>query len=375
MIQIFSNCLGDEELAAVKRVFDSKWLGMGAECKAFEKELAAHFAVKETLLFNCCSAAIYTAVRALGIGKGDEVIISTANFVAVPNAVLDAGAKPVFADIHPAFHSILPGEIDRLKTRKTRAVFFLHYGGHPAPFDEIRAAAGGKLLLLEDSANAVSSRYKGVSCGALGDAGVFSFDAMKTLVMGDGGALLMKDPEIFKHAQALRYLGYSSTTTSGLAASQSGRDRWWEYDLDVTSGRYISNDILAAIGRIQLRKLPSFIERRKQVWGYYQEKLAGISGLVTPPEPLPQTTSSYYLYWIKVPKKRDGLARFLKERGIYTTFRYFPLHKVPYYRDHSRLPNAEEMNETLLNLPLHQNLSDSDVNRVTESVREFFRRP
>jgi len=372
MIQIFSNSLGEDESAAVQRVLASKWLGKGKECEAFEKELSSYFNTSETLLFNGCTSAIYTLLKAYGIGAGDEVIVSTVNFVAVASAVLELGAKPVFADVDSRYFNILPSEITRLKTKKTKAVFILHYGGHPAPFDEIRAAAGEDVLIFEDSANAVASKYQGVHCGALGDGGVFSFDAMKILVMGDGGALIIRNPEIRAKAKAFRYLGYGEGTTSGSEASKTGSLKWWEYDLECLSGRFISNDILASMGRVQLKKLPGFIARRKQIWDFYQSKLADIPGLVLPPEPLEGSTGSYYLYWVQVPGKRDELAAYLKEQGIYTTFRYYPLHLVKYYRDSSRLNNAEAMNENTLNLPLHQNLTDDEILKIADAARRFF---
>ncbi len=372
MIQIFSNSLGEDELSAVRGVLATKWLGRGKECENFEKELSTYFGVPETLLFNCCTSAIYALLRAYGIGKGDEVIISTVNFVAVASAVLELGAKPVFADVDPAYYNILPSEIARLKTKKTRAVFILHYGGHPAPFDELKAAAGKDVLIFEDSANSVASKYKGTHCGALGDGGVFSFDAMKILVMGDGGALIMKDETLRRRAKALRYLGYGEGVASGTEAAKSGKLRWWEYDVEEFSGRFISNDIQASMGRVQLKKLPGFIARRKQIWDFYQSRKKNIPGLTLPPEPLPQTSGSYYLYWVKAPGKRNELAAFLKEKGIYTTFRYFPLHLVKFYGDKSRLPNAEDMNENALNIPVHQNLTDSEIEQIAGAIRQFF---
>ncbi len=373
MIQVFSNSLGEEEVQAIQKVFASRWLGKGKHCEELEKELATYFQVPQILLFNCCTSAIYAALRALKVGKGDEVIVSTVNFVACANAVIDFGAKPVFADVDPATFNILPEEIDRLKTPKTKGVIILHYGGHPCDFDALREVAGEKLFIFEDSANSVASTYKGRHCGTLGDAGACSFDAMKILVMGDGGALYVRDPEVFQKAFSYRDLGYRSSQTSGVKAQQMGQDRWWEYDLDVTSGRFISNDILASIGRIQLKKLPEFIKRREVIWNYYQQELASVNGILTPPSPLPGCTSSYYFFWLKIAGKRDELAKFLKEKGIYCTFRYYPLHMVKHYQNNSRLPNAEQIQRDALNIPVHQNLSDGEVDYIVSSIKEFSR--
>ena len=372
MIQIFSNSLGKEELSAIEKVFESKWLGLGEESHNFEKEFSESLKAEHVLLFNCCTSAIYALIKAFGIGKNDEVIIPTVNFVAIPNAILEAGAKPVFADVDSHSLNLLPKEIERLKTKRTKAIFLLHYGGHPVPFDEIRQAAGNKILIFEDSANSVSSMYKGQRCGTLGDAGVFSFDAMKTLVMGDGGALAIKDGKKYELLKSIRHLGFAPTTISGLDALKKGKaNRWWEYDLSCASGRFISNDILASIARLQLKKLPDFIQKRKQVWSRYQRELANIPGIELPPEPLPGTESSYYLYWIKAGKFRDQLANYFKEKGIYTTFRYFPLHLVPFYKNKSKLKTAEKINEETLNIPVHQNLSDDDVSLIVKSTKEF----
>ena len=373
MIPVFSNTLGDEELKVVSAVFKTRWVGKGRQCDAFEREFAKHLGVPQVLLFNNCTAAIYVGVRALGIAPGDEVIISTVNFVATASAVIDIGATPIFADVDPRTLNILPGEIERLKTKRTKAVFLLHYGGHPCSMDEIRTVCGDGITIIEDSANSVSSSYKGKMCGTLGDVGFWSFDAMKILVMTDGGALYLRDDDALEHAKVYRYFGLAPKTTSGMDAMGEKRTKWWEYELAVTSGRFISNDVLAAIGRVQLKKLPGFIARRKQIWEYYQRELASVPGLECPPEPLPDTTSSYYLYWIQVPKERDELAMYLADNGVYTTFRYYPLHLVNYYEAKCSLLNAEQVNETTLNLPLHQNLTDDDVQRIVDLVKRFLK--
>lgn len=373
MINVFSNTLGKEEIDEIIKVINSRWIGSYINCDEFEKEFANHLKVEEVLLFNNCTNASYGAHKALGITKGDEVIVTTVNYVGCANAIIDMGAKPVFADVDPVTLNILPSEIERLKTKKTKAVSILHYGGHPADFDKIKAAAGYNTYIIEDSANSVSSSYKGKMCGTMGDAGYFSFDAVKILAMGDGGALYLKSEEHRAKARTCRYLGMSPKTTSGIDSLKEKNNRWWEFELNSTSGKYISNDILAAIGRVQLRKLNGFIKKRKEIWDLYQSELKDIEQIKCPPEPLKDCTSSYYFYWINVPEKRDKLARFFVDNGVYTTFRYFPLHLVKYYNDKSRLPNSEKINESTLNLPLHQNLTESDLDKIIGLLKEFFR--
>lgn len=372
-VQVFSNTLGRQELRAVERAFASRWLGKGREGDAFEAEFLAHLGgTGQVLLTDCCTSAMYLALRVLDIGAGDEVILPTVHFVAAANAVIDAGAVPVFADVDAHTLNLLPDEVARLRAPCTRAVWALHYGGHPAQLKEIGAAAGTGVAVLEDAANAVSSAYYGVPCGTWGDAGMWSFDAMKELVMIDGGALWLPSARDAERARVLRYLGMQPRVTSGIEAQKAGAGQWWEYDLAATSGRYISNDVHAAIGRVQLRRLPAFIDTRRGVWATYQRELADVGDLVLPPEPLPGCTSSYYFYWVQT-ARRDELAAHLAARGIYTTFRYYPLHMVRYYGADVRLPGAEHAAARTLCLPIHQNLGGHSLERVIAAVKEFYR--
>jgi aminotransferase len=164
---------------------------------------------------------------------------------------------------------------------------------------------------------------------------------------------------------------------SGTDSAQAGASRWWEFDVQCAAGRHISNDVLAAIGRVQLGKLPGFIARRKAIWERYQACLHDVPGITIPPEPMPGCTSSYYLYWIQVSEQRDELAAWLHDkRGIYTTFRYYPLHLVPFYAHAGgNLPNAEWAADHTLCLPIHQNLTGDDVGRIIDSIVRFAREP
>lgn len=366
MIPIFSNTLGEQELEAVEQVFASRWLGRGKECAAFEREFADYLGTEaeQLLLTNCCTSAIELALRALGIGVGDDVLVPTCHFVAAATVPMRLGARPVLADVNPRTLNLEPEEVARRITSRTKAILLLHYGGHACDVDGIREAAGPKVAIIEDAANAVGSTYKGRACGTLGDAAVWSFDAMKVLVMGDGGALWLRDPEVAARARALRYLGLKEGTTSGTDAQREGKRRWWEFAVGEPSGRYVSNDVLAAVGRVQLRRLPEFLARRAAVWRTYQEELAD-SGLMLPPEPL-YGKAGHYLYWVQTPK-RDALANALREAGVYTTFRYYPLHRAT--GDEGHYPGADWAAEQTLNLPLHQNLTDGDLGTVIEAVK------
>ena len=375
MIQVFSNSLGERETKAVERVLKSRWLGRGEECAGFEAEFAEHICSRRSLLFNNCTSATLCLLRALGIQDGDEVIIPSVQFLGVANCIIQAGAVPVFADVDPYTLDILPQEIDRLISAKTKAVFILHYGGHPAPIRDIRAAAHG-IFLLEDAANAVSSRYHGVPCGTLGDGGVWSFDAMKILSMGDGGALWTSHGWAWEWAECYRYFGFTPKTTSGTDGMRKGQDRWWEFGLTAISERHISNDVLASMGRVQLAKLPFFITARQRIWETYQAELSDIGDLILPPEPETDCETSYYLYWIQT-KERDRLARYLADHGVYTTFRYYPLHRVKRYDAYRRhagvsLPNADLAADRTLCIPLHQNLTETEIGQIIDAIKAFY---
>lgn len=375
MISVFSNTLGREELEAIPAIFQSRWVGIGEQCKAFEKEFADHLAVRDVLLTNSCTSAMYVGLRALGIKPGDEVIVSTVNFLTVASAIIDLGAKPVFADVDPRTLNILPSEIKRLITDRTKAVFLVHYGGHPCPMDEIRAACRKGISIIEDSAIALSSLYKGKPCGAIGDMAVFSFGPVKSLCMVEGGALYLHDKEAMERARSYANMGLAPEATSGMSAMGEGKRRWWEYDLMATSGKFTGNDVFAAMGRAQLKKLPAFTARRKELWERYQWGFRQLMEVNLPPEPLPHTTSSYFFYWLRIARGRDELAHHLLENGVYTTFRYYPLHLVRYFYDvNCVLANAEAASETVLNLPLHQNLTDDDIDKIVALTKKFVRR-
>ena len=369
MIDIFSNTLEKEELQAVAEVFKSRWIGKGKETEMFEKEFGKKIGCSKTLMTNSCTSALFKSMKILDIRPRDEVIIPSIHFIGASNAIIDAGAKPVFADVDTKYFNILPEEIKRLRNENTKAVMLLHYGGHPCNMDEVLKVSEG-LHIIEDSANSLVSKYKGQNCGTFGDIGCFSFDSMKILCVGNGGAICLKNDELYDKAKEYRYFGLNKKKQSGIDSLKDENKRWWEIELNCISDKSECCDILSSIGRVQLRKLDGFIERRKEIWDKYQKELSNLDWLETPPEPLPQTESSYYLYWIKT-GKRDKLAKHLVNEGVYCTFRYFPLHLIKYYNSNVSLPNSELINEKTLNIPLHQNLSYGDVSKIIKAIKGF----
>ena len=377
MINIFQPTVGDEELAAVRDVFAGNWLGHGPRTRAFEAEFAGHLEVapERVLFISSCTAGLFLATELLDLGPADDVVLPSISFVGAANAICSTGARPVFCDVQPRTLNPSVADIKRAMTPRTKAVFVLHYGGYPGEVAAIAELCRSRgVVLVEDAACAVSSSVDGVKCGTFGDIAMWSFDAMKILVTGDGGMLYVRDPELAARAHRLAYHGLEHA--SGMSASVKVPTRWWELNVKDFGRRVVGNDVTAAIGSVQLAKLPGFIDRRRVISETYDRLLADVDGVLVPPRLPDGHTSSHYFYWVQLdPAIRDQVAADLLERGIYTTFRYAPLHKVPaYHAGGGHLPGAEEASETTLLLPVHQGLSDEDVltvaGELARSVRQ-----
>ncbi len=373
MINVFQPSLGAEELEAVRRVFESNWLGKGRLTGKFEEAFAAHLDVPSGHLrsANSCSEGLFLSLKLIGAGPGDEIVMPSISFVASANAAISRGAVPVFCDVDPRTLNATAQTIEACLTPRTKAVLLIHYGGLPADLDPILELLRPRgIRLIEDSACSVASVYKGRACGTIGDIGVWSFDPAKILVTGDGGMVYVRDEEMARQVELELYLGLGSQ--SGFSNNASAR--WWEFEVACDGRRGITNDICSAIGLEQIKKLPGFLERRRQIDEIYRRELSGVEWLTLPPEVPADCRSSYYFHWVQLAGEgnRDRLATHLRDRGIYTTFRYHPLHRVAFYA-HSggRLPRTEQAAEETLLLPLHQSLTDSDIDQILDAIRSF----
>lgn len=372
MIHLFQPQTGEEELAAVAEVFADKWLGHGPRTKAFEAEFAAHLGVEaeKVVFLNSGTAGLFLALECLDLREGDEVVLPSLSFLAAANAVLATGARPVFCDVDPRTLNPDAAHIESALTERTKAVIVLHYGGYPGDIKAIAELCRDRgVTLVEDAACSAGSRVDGRAVGTFGDLAMWSFDAMKVLVTGDGGMLYVRDAELAARARRLAYHGLAQPSGFGHAKVSH---RWWELDVPEIGRRVIGNDMTAAIGRVQLRRLAEFVTRRKEIVDLYDRELAGAEGIELPP-PLPAGhESTYYFYWVQLdPGIRDEVASELLAAGIYTTFRYAPLHKVAAYRSEGQvLPASDVASGRTLCLPLHPGLSDDDVRTVAAALRK-----
>lgn len=371
MINVFQPSLGKEELEAIENVFKSNWLGKGKLTKQFENNFAQHINCATELLrsTNCCSEGLFNSMKIFDIKPDDEVIMPTISFIGAGNAVRANGSKLVLCDVDKRTLNVTAKDIEKKITSKTKAIMLIHYGGIPCEMDEIMDLAQTyNLKVIEDSACSISSTYKGKATGTIGDMGMWSFDAMKILVCGDGAMLYLKEEELANKAEKLMYFGLESK--SGFSNSVDAK--WWEFDISQFGHRAIMNDVTAAMAIEQLKKLPSFIERRKQIHNFYNENLKDIPWIDIPLPIKDYCESSYYFYHIQVKDgKRDELAKYLRENGIYTTFRYYPLHWVKYFGYNEEFKNAEYAATNTLNIPIHQSLTDNDVNFIVEKIKKF----
>lgn len=372
LINVMQPTLGEQELAAVREVFESNWIGRGERTAEFEARFAAHLGVGRghVTSVNSCTEATFIAMELLGIAPGDEVVLPTVSFVGAANAIASRGARPVFCDVDAATLNPRVSDIEAVLTPRTKAVLILHYGGYPGEVVAIAALCRERgIALIEDAAIAIDSRVDGQACGTFGDVGVWSFDHGKIVVTVDGGMLYLRDPELAERAPKIAYLGMEQR--SGFDQAMRAQTRWWDFDVSTFSRRSTTNDVLTAIGNVQLGRLPEFIARRREVAASYDEGFAGLAGMRCPPPLPPGHETSYYMYWVQLdPAVRDGVARDLYARGVYTTFRYPLLHRIPAYGSDAVLPGADLGAASTLLLPMHQGLSDADVTRVVESVRE-----
>lgn len=347
--------------AALDALNSMHWL-LGPQTEGFEKEFAEMLGVKHCVSCASGASALQLALTAAGVKEGDEVITTPFTFIATTSSISWTGAKFVFADIDPHTCNIDPQDIERKITKKTKAILPVHLYGYPANMDAImNLASQHDLKVIEDCAQAHLAMADGVKVGGIGDAGAFSFYPSKNLgACGDAGAITTNNDEIARRCRSLRH--------SGRAHNKS-----YEYDLEGSTLRM--DEVQAAILRVKMHHLEEWTQARQKVAAWYEEGLQGLP-VRTPPTPPAGYSHAYYVYTIRA-EKRDKLQAYLKSKGIASAIYYpTPLYRQPAYKDlglnPEDFPNAEAAAREVLSIPMYPELTEEQVQRICDTIREFY---
>lgn len=369
--------IGKEEIQEVTETLESGWLSKGPKVQQFEKEFAAFVGAKHAVAVNSCTAALFLALKAKGIGPGDEVITSPLTFSSTANTIIHTGATPVFADIDENTLNIDPVKLEAAVTPRTKAVVPVHFGGQACDMDAILAIAQNHgLFVLEDAAHAVYTTYKQRMIGSIGDATAFSFYATKNLATGEGGMLTTDDEELADKIRVLSLHGMSKAAWNRYSSNGS-----WYYEVESPGYKMNMFDLQAALGLHQLKRLDDMQKRREEIAGRYQTAFQQIPGLITP-FVHDDGRHAWHLYVLQVDEKKAGVTRSemitaLKDKyNIGTSVHFIPVHIHPYYQKQfgykeADFPNAMNYYKRTLSLPLYPSMSDDDVDDVIEAVRDI----
>ncbi|MBB6635877.1 DegT/DnrJ/EryC1/StrS family aminotransferase [Cohnella thailandensis] len=370
-IPVLQPSIGEEEIEAVAEVLRSGWLGLGPKTEQFEQQFASYAGSRFAVALNSGTAALHLALEILGIGPGDEVIVPSITFISTVHAVSYVGATPVFADIDPITMNLTAEEIERKITNRTKAIVVVHMGGHPCDMDAIHELARTRgIKVVEDAAHACGAEYKGKLIGSISELTCFSFHAVKNLTSGEGGAITCNVEWMNRKLREKRWVGISRDTW---IRSSSEKVYAWQYFVDQVGYKYHMNDLQAAIGLVQLKKLKRLNERRRQIADRYISELSSLDWIELPREQS-YARSSWHLFQIKLKDQtaRDRLIAHLQEENIATGVHYYPCHLHPCYIDlKAVVPISTEIWKRILTLPIHPNITEDDLDRIITRIWEF----
>lgn len=343
--------IGDDERRAVDAVLASGMLAQGPEVAAFETEFSASLSDgRPAVAVNSGTSALHLGLLAAGVGAGDEVIVPSFTFAATANAVRLAGATPVFADIEPQHYCLDPDAVEQALTSRTSAIVPVHLYGHPADMTRLTTIARRHdLSIVEDAAQAHGASWRGRRVGTFGDVGAFSFYPTKNMTAGEGGMMTLSTPEAARHARLLR---------------NQGMER--RYENEIVGYNVRMTDLHAAIGRVQLSKLPAWTRQRQSNASYLSTHLRGVDA----PTTAAGAEHVWHQFTVRIPDDRDGFAAALEsEFGIGTGAYYpTPVHRLPSFDLDFHLPETERASAEVLSLPVHPSLSRGDLDRILAAV-------
>jgi len=371
-IPLFDSDYDNEEIEAVIKVLQSRWLTMGEITHQFETQFCNYINVKHAVAVSNGTTALHLANIVLGIGPGDEVIVPSLTFIASVNSIIYTGATPIFADVIGENDlTISPQDIERKISDRTKAILVVHYGGYPCQMEQIMSLAQQhNLLVIEDAAHAPGAKLNGTSCGVFGDCGCFSFFSNKNLATGEGGIIVTNRSELAERIKLMRSHGMTSLTFDRYKGHS------YSYDVVDLGYNYRPTEISSALGLVQLNKLEVNNKRRQQLVEYYQNKLADLAGIKIPFIKHPGL-SSYHIFPILLDPEtdRNRFMEFLKQNGIQTSIHYPPAHRFTYHKKYLR-PNhslsvTEDIAQREVTLPLYPDLKFEEIDYIVTVIKNF----
>lgn len=369
LIPLFYPPMSPRAWKSVKKVLSTRWIGQAHRVDELEQKFAAYTNSPFSLATNSGTAALHLAYRLAGLQRGDEVVSPVLTCTATHHPLLADGIKIRFADIQADTLNIDPKDIERHITKKTKAIIVVHFGGIPADMERIlKLAKAYKLKVIEDGAQALGATYRGRPVGALGSYTAFSFQAIKQLTTGDGGMLNLKSAADYRRGKKLRWFGIDREKKIH-RRWQAVEARHITFDVDEYGYKYQMNDIAAAIGLENLKLVNRWLNQRAKFAKKYDFGLRGIPGvrLLTVPQ---GSMSSYWLYQILV-ERRDDFQRALKSRGVETNVSHVrnDVYEV-FGGKRQNLPQMNALEFQYICIPMHNNLSESDVDRVIAAIKK-----
>jgi len=366
--------IGEEEITEVMDTLRSDWITTGPKTRRFEQEFAEFIGAPAALAVASATDAMLVGLAALSIGEGDEVITTPMTFCSTVHVIEHLGAKPVFADVEPDTLNIEPGKIAQAITSRTSAVMPVHLYGHLCEMETILdIASQHNLYVLEDAAHAPSAKYKGQMVGTLGTLTAFSFYATKNLTTAEGG-MLTGAAELIDEARIWSLHGMSRDAWKRYGAKGS-----WYYEVIRPGFKCNMTDIQASLGIHQLRKLPQFQERRREIAQRYNDVFSQFEELQTPTE-RPEVEHAWHIYALRLNLDQMTIDRAqfieeLKERNIGASVHFIPVHMHPYYRDKygyepEDFPVTHQEYQRLVSLPIYPGMGEKDVEDVIEAVTD-----
>ena len=355
-IKLFDPAIDEREIKkAVKTLMSGFWASGagGGQVQEFEKNFKKFINSKSCVSVNSGTAALHLAAALCDI-KGKEVILPSLSFVSTAHAIMYNGGIPVFVDVNPHTLCIDPEEIKKKISKKTRCIMPVHFGGMPADIKKIQKLSNSNIMIIEDAAHACGSEFNGKKIGSHGDFVCFSFHPVKNLAMPTGGLISINNhnyKKITEDLKSKRWCGISNR-------------KYADYDVDKIGWNFYMNELSAAIGLVQLQKIKKMNNKRKSIAKIYDKEL-------NTSKKIPFTsTCAYHLYWIRV-RARKIFRKKLLEKGIETGTHYKPIHQMSLYKKSVKLPLTEKIAKEIVTLPIHPNLTESQIDYIVKTVNRF----